>query len=485
MRMQPVEILSDSEADEIHDTAKRVLCEVGLEIKSERGRLLLEDAGATVDHDSEQVKFTDHLIEDCIESAPEKVIYGGRNKDQERKITPQSSLYAHPPGGASSFVGSDPNSFREPTTQDVLKWIRLSDALEEIDACTALYPTDVQDKTRDIYITQLLLQNTEKHIHVSPYSKKNMEFIIKSVLRVQDEEELRQRPLVSVVASSLSPLRYSANAFEVLSIAGSYGIPVEMATNPIAGTTSPVTLSGVVMLAHAELLGAIVLSQLANPGAPLIAFPLPSHLDMKTSNLQEGKIENAMMTMALIQVIHKNCEIPFNASGLVTDSLHPDGQSIQERTTNLMFSTMAGANVLTGAGQIEHYYAGSLAQLVVDNYLLKNARRALKGIEVNKDTMGLSAIKRNKSESNFLTDKHTLKYFEEEYIESNISCNLTRETWEEEGSKSLLQRAEEMVPQILREREEVELPEATVTELEEIMSEANSYDWEEIDAGIW
>ena len=42
---------------------------------------------------------------------------------------------------------------------------------------------------------------------------------------------------------------------------------------PIAGGTGPITLAGNVIVANAEFLAGAVISQLANPGAPLEYAP--------------------------------------------------------------------------------------------------------------------------------------------------------------------------------------------------------------------
>jgi trimethylamine--corrinoid protein Co-methyltransferase len=71
---------------------------------------------------------------------------------------------------------------------------------------------------------------------------------------------------------------------------------------PIAGGTGPVTLAGNVMLANAEYLACVVISQLYCPGAPLEYAPRCMIMDMKTTVGLTGSIEGAMMVAAGAQL---------------------------------------------------------------------------------------------------------------------------------------------------------------------------------------
>src|SRR3989304_4299661 len=50
----------------------------------------------------------------------------------------------------------------------------------------------------------------------------------------------------------------------------------------MAGMTTPLTCAGALAFLNAELLGGLVLAQLAKPGAPVILGSLPMFFDMKT-----------------------------------------------------------------------------------------------------------------------------------------------------------------------------------------------------------
>lgn len=466
------DFLSEEEVKNIHSKAKGILCNVGVQIDSNKARDLLHDSGAEIDRTNNVVKFTDDIIEESINNAPEEVIYGGRERKFDVSLGYSGDFCAHPPGGAEGFLDRNTKEYRSTETEDAINWIQLSDYLPEIDTCTSLYPSDVDNKIRDIQVTRLLLKNTEKHIHVSPYGKENLELIIKMAKTIQNETELNNRPIVSVVASTTSPLKYDQDSFDVLSLAGEFGIPVEMATMPMAGASSPITMAGSITLAHAELLTATVLSQLSNPGAPIISFPLPSILDMKTSNIIEGRAGNALMTAALAKIQRESCNIPIAVSGLVTDSLLPDGQSMIERSFNVIISSLADVSVIVGAGQVEHYYTGSLEQLVIDNDILAMARKVLNGISIDPHTLGVKEIEQAGPGGDFFTDDLTLQHFKTEYFKPETFDALSRDTWASKGSKDLYEKAQNSVNSILQSYTPNKLSKEKEERLDEIFIEA-------------
>ncbi|MCF7890309.1 trimethylamine methyltransferase family protein [Candidatus Bipolaricaulota bacterium] len=466
------DFLSDKAVKDIHSKAKRILSEVGVQVDSNKAQELLHDSGAEIDRSTNLVKFTNDIIEESINKAPGEVIYGGREAKFDVSLGYSSGFCAHPPGGAEGFLDGDTKEYRSAKTKDAVNWIQLADYLPEIDTCTSIYPSDVDNQIRDIQVTRLLLKNTTKHIHVSPYGKENLDLIIKMAKTIQTKEQLNNRPIVSVVASTTSPLKYDKDSFDVLSSAGKHGIPVEMATMPMAGASSPITMAGTITLAHAELLTAIVLSQLANPGAPIISFPLPSIFDMKTSNIIEGRAENALMTAALAKIQREACNIPIAVSGLVTDSLLPDGQSMIERSFNVLLSSLSGVSAVVGAGQIEHYYTGSLEQLVVDNEILAMARKVLNGITVNLHTSGVKEIEQAGPGGDFFTDDLTMQHFKTEYLEPETFDSLSRDSWASKGNKDLFEKAQNRVNSILNSHTPSKLSKEKEERLDEIYKES-------------
>ena len=79
-----VEPISQEGIEKIHDTAMRVLEEIGIEFINEEAKFLLKEAGCRVDPDSDNVRMDRSWVMEMLKHAPNKFDIIPRNK--ERKV---------------------------------------------------------------------------------------------------------------------------------------------------------------------------------------------------------------------------------------------------------------------------------------------------------------------------------------------------------------------------------------------------------------
>ena len=100
----------------------------------------------------------------------------------------------------------------------------------------------------------------------------------------------------------------------------------------------------------------------------------------------------------------------------------------------------------------------SFEQLVIDNEIVKTARRLQAGVQVNRETLAIEAIKRVGPKGNYLLDESTISHLRNpEWMESRLFVRETYDRWEQDGKKALVDRAGEIVDS-LRMKEDVFLP---------------------------
>ena len=76
-----------------------------------------------------------------------------------------------------------------------------------------------------------------------------------------------------------------------------------------------------------------------------------------------------------------------------------------------MIPALAGADELSGIGEMEAGVMGSFAQIVCDNEIAASVRRVIKGFEVNDNSLAIDVISAAMHSShNFLGQKHTMRY---------------------------------------------------------------------------
>ena len=468
--MNVFKILSEQEVQKLHSASLEVLNTIGLKVDSEKARKMLEEAGAKVDHETMMVRFPPNLVDESMKKAPQRVIYGARNPKYDLVLEPGGNTYNRTISGAEGYIDLETGKYRLAKMSDVKDWVKLVDALENIDYFGLPYPSDVDADTRDLRMMPVVLENTEKHFIFQPYSGEHMELMVELALAVVgSKEELKKRPIFNILTSITSPLQLLEYAFDVIVSAGKYGIPVELNTMAIAGGTAPVTVAGLTLLSHTEALAGIAIAEIANPGAPMVYRPLPMVMDMSSGVALEGTVENAMIAAAQAQLVRETYGIPTNLFGQVADAFITDGQSMIERVFNALLPALAGANIVSGSGGLEHCYTVDPVQLVIDDEIMGMTKRILRGFEVNDDTLGLEALARVGPGGNFLSDDHTLKYFKTEYYRPRIFNRGTREIWQSKGGKDLNENARQRAKTILKEHRPAPLVEDIVKELDSII----------------
>jgi len=128
--------------------------------------------------------------------------------------------------------------------------------------------------------------------------------------------------------------------------------------------------------------------------------------------------------------------------------------------------------VLGGAGQVECVASASLLQLVIDDDVLGIARKAIRKIEVNDDTLGWEAIAEVGPGGNFLTHAHTLKHCREAFRPKTF-VRKPRNVWASEGRNDILDMAKERLNEIRKKHRPAPLSKEVQKELRAILKDAD------------
>ncbi len=467
-----IKILSEAEVVRIHERSLTVLEDTGIQVQHKAGLKTLEGAGATVDYATQKAKIPAELVARCLETVPSKFTLAACNPKKDCVIEPGGRPYSRNGGGSDYTLDLETGTFRPLLDDDMLDYFRLLDGLDYIDFVAPVYAHKLPVHVRDVLVMRALLDNTDKHIHMRAYTKETLKYLFRMAEIVAGgKAELKERPIVSLLESPISPLLFPEIIVDALWLCGEYGIPIELCCMPISGATGPITMAGSVLLFNTEFLGCVVISQLVHPGAPLEYAPRPMVMDMVTTVGLTGSISGAMMSAAGAQLA-AYYNIPVSLHGPWTDSMTPDGQSVFERTYFAMMAALAGANVLAGSGMLQQGLTFSHIQLVIDDEINSTLLKVLRGFSVTEEHLGTDSIARIGPGGNFLIDDHTLKFLREEHYISHLLFRETREVWEAGGSKSFQERARERARAIIKEHHPNPLPEDISRALDDLVIDA-------------
>jgi trimethylamine--corrinoid protein Co-methyltransferase len=314
----------------------------------------------------------------------------------------------------------------------------------------------VPDEHVEINRFYAAVTNTTKHIMGGAFSRVGFLNVIEMCERiVGGRQALRERPLVSFITSwMVSPLKFSTDVTEILIEVCRQRMPVALSAAPMAGSTAPVTLAGLLTQLNAEQLAGLTLTQLVNPGCPVIIGPIPTVANMKTGTYLGGAVELGLCNAAITQMAHFY-QIPIYNSAGMTESKLPDIQAGIEKTQSIIQVALAGANFIHhAAGMLEDMSTVAYEQYVLDNEIIGMAMRAVKGIEINEDTLALDLINQVGPGGHYLVENHTLRHMRTaHHYPSKIMDRRDREQWAVDGGHDARQRAKAMAHKILADHQ--------------------------------
>jgi trimethylamine--corrinoid protein Co-methyltransferase len=461
-----LQVLTGEEIEAIHQSTLRVLGDIGIVLEHEEARSVLIKAGAT--NRQGRICFPPDLVETSVLQCPSQVTIRGRG---DRPVTVgDGSLWWHNLGGAANIYEANTGHRRLATVQDVRDSTRLLDALEGIHSITPFFtPQDVPGAVMSLAMYRHTLPHTTKPVQGPG---------VQTAAEVRYAAEMASvigRPADSLILgiSPISPLIFPNDVAAAIIEVARLGIPLDPLPCPTAGATAPMSLAGALAQQNAEVLATIVLAQLVHPGLPIIYCGRLAMMEPKTGVSVWGGVELGLASAATVQIAHRY-RLPVNVYGLSTNAHTLEIQNGYERALNAAVPALAGADELSGIGEMEAGVTGSLAQMVCDNEIVASVGRLRRGFAVNTDALAVDAIAAAMDGSrNFLELRHTVKYLRAgEVLYTHLGERRPWEIWDQEGRKGMEERAQQEVERILETHQVPPLADEQEQELDAILARA-------------
>ncbi len=442
--------LTEESVAKVHQTAMRVIEEIGFEVNSETALGLFSKAGAWVDRQERRVRIPQEMALELINEAPSDVRLCGQDKKHDIFLG-GNRVYAGTGGTALYIYEPATDNRRSATLEDLKRIAKLVDRLDNIHLfMLPTYPSELPTEQVDVNRFFAGLDNSAKHIMGGVYTLDGVKQVIRMAEIVAGSAEaLRQRPLISMITCSISPMKMDAHYGDLVVAIAESGIPVVCPAEPLCGATSPVTLAGNLVIQTVDSLMGVMLTQIANPGTPVIFGSVATSTDLRNLNYLAGSVEMGLINAAGAQMA-QFYKLPFYATGGMTDSKALDAQSGYESALTSLLCALAGANFIhDAAGLMEFAMTVCYEKFVIDNEILGMVMRAVEGIRVDDDTLAFDLIKQVGPGGNFVAAKHTRNHMRSEHYQPSLSDRKNREEWETEGKRAIWEKAAKMVPQII------------------------------------
>jgi len=473
MAMMNVTFLSETEIRDIQDASTVILGHTGVRVPHHETLKRLEGAGATIDWNSEVARLPETLIAGSIEQATKEYVLYGRDPERVARFGYGDQVLMSSPG---QYAWVDPETWqrRPPTAQDLRDAIRLGDALANVTIVGAMaVVADVPTAYRDVFLTAELVKGTTKPTRCFVANGRTAKYVLEIYRTLAGgETALRDRPMVEAFLEPISPLQLPADGIDILAEFVKAGQPASFGPMAMTMGTAPATLAGTLAQENAEVLAALVVTQVLAPGAAITYAGIPHVMDPRTSICSFGSPEQALMGVAMVQIA-KSYGLPVYVNVGITDSKRLDAQAGIEKGTTMVLGALAGADTFGHAGICGTDHGASLPWLVVDDALMDYVKRIMRGLEVNAETLATDVVHSVGPGGNYLAEEHTIRHFRKEVWPPDALW--TRQSWDEwadEGGSSMGERAAARVQEILATHEPEPMDEHVAREIDRIVDAA-------------
>ena len=468
-----ISFLSHVEIEAIHNASLEVLENTGIKVMSDKALDILKEAGAKVDYEGNRATIPGNLVEEALRRTPKTIKYCARNPKHDFVLNKQGTHFCAT-GGPPFILDWESGERRYSTSEDVARCTVIADSLDHVDVIWPLGSCgDVPPPMGYIMDMYTGLTNSAKHFEGDSTSAKEAQYQIEiAAAIVGGREELKRRPIFSMVICPISPLSYDKGMTEASIELAKAAIPIVISAGSGAGMTGPVTLAGTMVVANAEFLGGLVIQEFASPGAPVVYSAGGGTVDFRTGSGIPSP-ESSLMGLGLTELVQRY-QIP-SEKGITggTASKVLDTQAGYEKARTILTHILTVPDLATGLGGLERARITSPEALVIDNEIIDYALRFAQGFEVNDETLAVDIINKVGPGGIFLGEKHTLKHFRERWM-SRLSDIDSFETWQKKGSKPIDRVAKERVKEILATHKPEPLPADVVKEISRILKRAEA-----------
>jgi len=472
--MKPsLKVLTAKEEKKIIQEAIELLENPGVIISNKEGLGLLANAGAKVFPESNTASIPEKLIRSALDSCPEK--FSLYNLMEEPTIRYGSDTTFFTPGSSTLFIlDSQTKKTRNVITDDLIQFVQLVETLPEIDAqSTAMVPSDVPKDISDLYRLYLALCYMTKPIITGIFRKESWEVMVELLVTAAGgKQALQKKPLGIFDICPTSPLAWSDTSCQNLIDNARAGIPIQIVAMPMAGATAPVTLAGTVVQHTAECLSGVVIAQLASKGAKVVWGGSAAVFDMKHGNAPMGAPGTWLIASAYTQ-IGGSLGLPTQAYLGISDAKIVDAQAGMESSASALLGSLAGVNLISGAGMLAFENCQSPEKLILDAEIIASIKHFSRGILFRDDPLALDLIRETGTRGDFISHDHTLKWFKEEvHYPSSVIDRQPINTSNQMEYLSAWDRVQSKRQELLRSKLEPALPSDVRAELRKITARA-------------
>jgi len=421
-------LLRSDQVEAVHEASLVILAESGLRVDSERARKVYAAGGARIEDD--RVYFTRELVDAAIETAPATIDIFDRAGQPAFQLGDGETRFGV---GVTNLWYQDPatDELAPFTRSHMERSVRLCQALPSYDVISTLgVLRDLPPQVADLYAVLEMVANSTKPLVLLISDEKLYPQVLKLLDAVRGD--LGEKPFAIPYLNPITPLVVNEGTSDKLLDSVERSIPAIYSNYGMAGMTTPLTCAGALAFLNAELLGGLVLAQLAKPGAPIILGSLPMFFDMKTM-IDFYDPQTILINLACAEMMG-HYEIPHAGTSGSGEGWGPDLLSAGASWMNQVTSLIGKVGLAPFVGSTLNSKAYSPAMTVYGDEVIGASRLFAQGFVVDEASLGAAeAVEQFAAEGHFLMAPSTLERYKNAYYPS-LFPKIGLEKWVENGS---------------------------------------------------
>jgi trimethylamine--corrinoid protein Co-methyltransferase len=454
-----VTVLGTTLIQEILTEAKRVLAEVGMEIRGPRLRSMMLERGLVADATGARLLFPEPVIDRAIADAPGSVHLYDRDGAHHADLGGDRVHFVPGSSGLKVLDHRDQVT-RAATSADFVEYVRLGDGLPNISyLATAFSTSDIEANVSDAWRLYMSLTNSKKPVVSGAFTEHGVPRMAEMMqLFRRDRADLIARPMSIFTVTATGNFRYGEDSCQNLLDCVEAGIPVEIVPVTLMGLIAPVTLVGATVFHVIDVLAGITMAQLIRPGAPVLFGGAPAAFHMKAASSPMAAVEAMRLDLAYVEVA-KYLGLPTQTYMALSDAKLVDAQAGAETFGSALLAALAGVNSVSGPGMLDFVLAFSLPKLVFDDEMCGQAKHFVREVGLLEDLPVGPLVDHLMRESHLIMADHTIRHWPQElYLTGPVIDRDSRETWLRKGGKDSYQLACDEVSRRLAAYEQIETP---------------------------
>lgn len=461
-------VLSQPQLDSLKAGTLHLLEDVGVRFPSQKALEIFADHGAKVNWDSKIVCISPDLVEKALSTAPRSFVLGGREPRFDLTLD-GTTTYLSTDGCGTRVIDLETRQERHSRKEDVARMARISDALPLISFFWPLISAQDHGLTAPLHECHAGLTNTLKHVRggTTVFPELASFLVEMATVVAGDEEERRKRPPICANICGIAPLGHDEHGIETALVYAEAGIPTSFMAMPTMGSTAPATPWGALVSGDAEVVSAMVLIQLAFPGAPVFHSIEVSLMHPRTGGYVTGA--NIPFSTMTVQIGH-NWKVPsLGGGGTSNDAKDIGWYSGSASGLGAAFIPLSGGEICGYLGMLDGSMLLYPEQIILDHEVCLEVYDLFNEFEFDESDMALEVIKEVGPGSHFLRQKHT-----REHIRDFSISPISNEIYISEQPRPSREVALEEFNRINETHKPEPLPKEKLAELDRILAAAES-----------